>query len=110
MNHITTYTGEDFNPLRLDVERIKIEDIAHALSMICRANGHFERFFSVAQHAINCATEALALGYSGNRTRTPIHLNGDGILLTLAVAEANFKMFKTEFISGHNFDRLAYPK
>ena len=64
MDHITTYTGEDFTPSYPDVNQIHIEDIAHALSLMCRANGHFTRFFSVAQHSINCANEAKARNYS----------------------------------------------
>lgn len=64
MEHITTYTGEEFSPLSPNKEQIKILDIAHALSLMCRANGHFKRFFSVAQHSINCAIEAKARGCS----------------------------------------------
>lgn len=60
MDYITTYSGEDFSPLDPDISQIKINDIAHAVSLICRANGHFKRFFSVAQHSINCAIEAKA--------------------------------------------------
>lgn len=61
---ITTYTGETFTPFAPDANRIRIEDIAHALSLLCRANGHFSQFFSVAQHSINCAREAGARGYT----------------------------------------------
>ena len=64
MEHTTTYTGEDFTPLTPDANQIHIEDIAHALSLMCRANGHFIRFYSVAQHSINCANEAKARGLS----------------------------------------------
>ena len=64
MEHITTYLGEDFAPLKPDIDKINIEDIAHALSLICRAGGHFKHFFSVAQHSINCAYEAKARGLS----------------------------------------------
>jgi hypothetical protein len=58
MGHITTYVGEDFTPLTPNKNHIHIEDIAHALSLMCRANGHFVVFYSVAQHSINCANEA----------------------------------------------------
>lgn len=64
MEHITTFTGEDFTPLTPNIDQIKIEDIAHALSLMCRANGHLICFFSIAQHSINCANEAKAKGLS----------------------------------------------
>ena len=64
MSHITTYSGEDFDPLHPDATKIQIADIAHALSMLCRANGHLRQFYSVAQHCINCASEARARSYS----------------------------------------------
>lgn len=64
MSEIMTYTKKMFDPLRPIVELIDIEDIAHALSMLCRANGHFKSFYSVAQHSINCMKEAKARGYS----------------------------------------------
>lgn len=63
---ITTYTKVHFSPLNPSPENIKIEDIAHALSLMTRANGHFKRFYSVAQHSINCALEARAMGYDAN--------------------------------------------
>ena len=64
MSEIMTYTKKMFDPLHPNVELIDIEDIAHALSMLCRANGHFKSFYSVAQHSINCMKEAKARGYS----------------------------------------------
>ena len=48
--YITTYTGQHFEPTNPDPELIQIEDIAHALSMICRGNGHVKTFWSVGQH------------------------------------------------------------
>jgi len=62
--YITTFSKIHFTPIEPVSAGIKIEDIAHALSLLCRANGHFKSFFSVAQHSINCATEAKERGYS----------------------------------------------
>lgn len=63
-NPILTYTNTLFYPLAPLPDEVKIEDIAHALSQMCRANGHFKTFYSVAQHSINCALEAEARGLS----------------------------------------------
>lgn len=61
--YITTYSGIHFYPLEPRMEDIMIEDIAHALSMHCRANGHYRSFYSVADHCLDCAAEAEARGY-----------------------------------------------
>lgn len=63
-DYITTYTKVHFTPTEPKSEDIKIEDIAHALSMMTRANGHFPEFHSVAQHCMECAAEARARGYA----------------------------------------------
>ncbi len=63
-NYITTYTGKHFEPADPDSEMFQIEDMAHALSLICRGNGHVKTFWSVGQHCINCANEARARGLS----------------------------------------------
>ncbi len=49
---IQTFTGKQFYPLEPDIELICIEDIAHALSMLCRFTGHCKHFYSVGQHSI----------------------------------------------------------
>ena len=64
MSEILTHTRVMFDPVHPDPEKIRIRDIAHALSMLCRANGHFPTFYSVGQHCINCMREAQARGYS----------------------------------------------
>ena len=64
MSEIMTFGHTMFDPLNPDPEKIFITDIAHSLSMLCRANGHFKSFYSVGQHCINCAKEAEARGYS----------------------------------------------
>ena len=64
MSVIKTYSGKMFDPIKANAEEIDIRDIAHALSMLCRANGHFPHFYSVGQHSVNCMNEARARGYS----------------------------------------------
>ena len=64
-DHITTYTGIRMIPSEPRAEDFRIEDIAHALSLICRGNGHVKTFWSVGQHCIACAKEAAAQKQSG---------------------------------------------
>ena len=63
-DYITTYSGTHFFPTEPDMKDFHIRDVAHALSFICRGNGHVKQFFSVGQHCINCSLEAEARGYS----------------------------------------------
>jgi len=51
-DYIQTYTGHKFWPLEPEPEDVFINDIAHALSQVCRWTGHCIEFFSVAQHCI----------------------------------------------------------
>lgn len=61
---ILTQSKTRFYPLEPKEEAIRIEDIAHSLSYLARANGHFKGFYSVGQHSVNCCLEARARGYS----------------------------------------------
>ena len=54
-NHIRTYTGKYIDVFNMNIGDIEILDIAHALSQVPRFGGHLPRFFSVAQHSVNCA-------------------------------------------------------
>lgn len=63
-NLIRTWNGVFFSPLDPHREDILPEDIAHSLSLLCRANGHFRCFYSVGQHCLACEEEARAAGLS----------------------------------------------
>ncbi len=49
---IQTFTGRKFSPLAPRPEDVDIRDIAHALAMKCRFNGHCSPFYSVAEHSV----------------------------------------------------------
>lgn len=53
---ITTFSHKKFHFLNPSDDEICIEDIAHALSNLCRFNGHCQKFRSVASHSIDVAT------------------------------------------------------
>lgn len=57
-NWIQTYTGRQFWPLNPRAEEIFIEDIAHALSLVCRYTGHSREFYSVAEHSVRVSFAA----------------------------------------------------
>lgn len=49
---ICTIDGQPFHYQAIDVASIRPSVIAHALSNICRYNGHVDDFYSVAQHCV----------------------------------------------------------
>lgn len=57
MSWITTFTGKRFYQTSPHRDSVCIEDIAHALSMLCRFTGHCREFYSVAEHSIRVAYE-----------------------------------------------------
>jgi len=60
-NWLETHTGQQFfyDADKIDTNPYQIDDIAHALSNICRFNGHCQKFYSVAQHSVVVARYAL---------------------------------------------------
>ena len=46
------YSGGRFWPLDPRPDEIHSQDIAHALSLLCRYGGHVDRFYSVAEHCV----------------------------------------------------------
>jgi hypothetical protein len=49
---IATLSGTPFYIEEMNIEDIPLNDIAHALSMNCRYNGHISRHYSVAEHSV----------------------------------------------------------
>lgn len=49
---IQTYTGKQYSYEEPTPDMICIEDIARALSHLCRFTGHCKKFYSVAQHSV----------------------------------------------------------
>lgn len=64
MNIMNTYTGRQFDPMEITADDVCLEDIAHALSLLCRGGGQLIWFYSVGQHSVNCAREASARGWN----------------------------------------------
>ena len=52
MTWILTSTGRRFDLERPKAADVTLEDIAHALAMQCRFNGHTKHHYSVAQHSV----------------------------------------------------------
>lgn len=54
-----TFSGIRFYPLDPRPEDVKLEDIAHALSLLCRFGGHVQTHYSVAEHSVRVAAALL---------------------------------------------------
>lgn len=52
LDWMQTFTGRHIYPLSTKPQDFVIEDIAHALSMICRFNGQSRVFYSVGEHSV----------------------------------------------------------
>lgn len=66
---IKTFTGKYINVFNPKPESIDIEDIAHALSYVCRFAGHTRYFYSVAQHSV----EVMKMVKRENRLAALLH-------------------------------------
>ncbi len=52
---ISTFTGVKFYPRDPRSEEVRIIDVAHSLSHLCRFNGHCKYYYSVSEHSVLCS-------------------------------------------------------
>lgn len=97
--YITTVSGQRVSLLNPQRNQIKIDDVAHHLAWKCRFNAHMNRWYSNAEHLINCANMAgdnLAL-----RRKLFVHDTGEFVTgdLTTPVKRmfADYKKFCDDF-------------
>lgn len=65
-NTIRVRSGHYFDLANPKADDVRIEDIAGALSKICRFGGQIDRFYSVAEHSVMCALIAERDGRSAD--------------------------------------------
>jgi hypothetical protein len=87
---IITYSGLKFYHLNPQPEMVRIEDIAHSLSQLCRWTGHSRYHYSVAQHcvyaslicppelALECLMHDSSEAYLGDMNRPLKHFTAAG--------------------------------
>lgn len=61
---LQTFSGRVFFPIDPRPDEVNIDDIAHALSMLCRYSGHCLKFYSVAEHSVHVAQWLFDNGYA----------------------------------------------
>lgn len=54
---LQTFTGKAVDLFEPRTDQMDIRDVAHALAMQCRFNGHTREFYSVAEHSVRVAIE-----------------------------------------------------
>lgn len=64
MSIVQLRSGKPWSVTSPRAEDVNAEDIAHALAKVCRFGGQCLRFYSVAEHSVNCARAAEAAGLS----------------------------------------------
>ncbi len=70
---IETYSGAFVDTKAPDPRSIVLEDVAHALSSICRFGGHSKVFYSVAEHAVYCSTHMERMNYNRLECLAALH-------------------------------------
>lgn len=121
---ILTFTGKTVNPFDLKLHDICIEDIAHALSNLCRFTGHTKEFYSVAQHCVQVSYYSTSNPLAGllhdageayfNDMSSPVKHSGYMDVYAASERDAQLRVYNkfglemTEFADVKNADQMAY--
>ena len=115
---IHTNSGTTFDIINPTVDMIDIADIAHALAMQCRYNGHVPSFYSVAEHSVRVSDWLYENGYPDYAFAGLMHdasesYIGDIVRPMKQLPEFGslYKEFeaKIELIIGERFNVELYP-
>lgn len=99
MTWLHTFSGREVSILDPKPEQFALEDIAHALSMQCRYNGHSRYFYSIAEHSLlvaralreqGCGIEVQRVGLMHDATEAYV-----GDLVAPIKMLPGFAVFKT---------------
>jgi hypothetical protein len=92
-------------------EDLDVEDIAHALSLLCRFGGHCKEFYSVAQHSVLCMQQATRMGLGALAERTVLlHDASEAYLVDLPrpvkmmLPEYSFMEYRLHRLVARQFD------
>ena len=98
---ITTWGGRLFNLADPQPDMVDIEDIAKALSCICRYTGHCNDFYSVAQHSILMANLS-EFGSFGTPLQRLLHDSAEAYINDIATPLKNYLLTNNKFRSDKN--------
>lgn len=103
-NSIRLRSGQNIDLLNPSIDKILLSDIAGALSKICRFGGQINKFYSVAEHSVNCSKQAFIDGYTTDiqiacllHDATEAYL-GD-VVKPLKIALTQYKLIETKMES-----------
>ena len=92
---ISTYTGRHFDPYHAVAADLDVRDIAHAQSLMTRANGHFPAFYSVGQHSL-----AAFVGIT-----SPVKCSGSGSSIRHQLCERNARTYALYAVAKYSGQR-----
>lgn len=105
---MNVFSGHRIDPLHIKKDDIYLEDIAHALSLLCRGNGHIKYFYSVVQHSLNCAKEAQSRGYSKHVILSCLFHDASETYMSDLITPIKKQMKEYQMIEDHLLETIFY--